>query len=252
MFINTRRAIVLAISPSTQLRDSLITGRKLLSDLKFNLKNYLGLPGDNTLRLKTSLQTYNTELESYSELVETLLQNLDTDNLTPSKVEAVKEILEMTLKEQQAPKFEELSDSLEELVASTAKQRQQAETTFKAAKVLRVLIIVASMLLSIAIAVILALYTSRAIARPLKAVTQVAKRAAQERNYDLQAPVTTEDEIGVLAVSLNQLIQRVAAQIRDLQYAQAQLIQNEKMTSLGQMVAGIAHEINNPVNFIYG
>ena len=37
-----------------------------------------------------------------------------------------------------------------------------------------------------------------------------------------------------------------------LQTAQVQMVQNEKMSSLGQLVAGIAHEINNPVNFIHG
>ncbi|MCS6812747.1 MAG: GAF domain-containing sensor histidine kinase [Cyanobacteria bacterium] len=46
--------------------------------------------------------------------------------------------------------------------------------------------------------------------------------------------------------------QRLAETLRELQATQARLIQSEKMSSLGQLVAGLAHEINNPISFIYG
>ena len=234
-----------------QLQASIAEANAQLFLLKDNLKDYHALPEDYATDLKTFLQVCGREVDSYTQLLESLLEKVTIPNPTQQDIAAREQILQEIINGKQGARVEQLSQTLEALVDSTGVQEKKAGATFRRAKLLRLIIIIVSMVLSMAIAMALALYTSRAIARPIKAVTKVAKQATQESNFELQAPVTSDDEIGVLATSLNQLIQQVATQIRELKQAQAQLIQGEKMSSLGQMVAGIAHEINNPVNFIY-
>ncbi|WP_414573558.1 ATP-binding protein [Nostoc sp. CCY 9925] len=53
-------------------------------------------------------------------------------------------------------------------------------------------------------------------------------------------------------MQFRQQTQQLEETLKELQRTQTQMLQSEKMSSLGQLVAGVAHEINNPVNFIYG
>ncbi|MEH1865678.1 MAG: AAA family ATPase [Nostoc sp.] len=73
-----------------------------------------------------------------------------------------------------------------------------------------------------------------------------AKDSLEEYNH------TLEEKVHARTQELNDKNNCLQETLQELQRTQIQLIQSEKMSSLGQMVAGIAHEINNPINFIHG
>ncbi|MCU0542416.1 MAG: ATP-binding protein [Oscillatoriaceae cyanobacterium Prado104] len=104
------------------------------------------------------------------------------------------------------------------------------------------------------------------IAQPILNLTQNVNWMAKNQYFSSRLPIPAGYEVGQLARAFNFTIEQVEKRDRelntqlhqlqqalhDLKTTQSQLIQAEKMSSLGMMMAGIAHEINNPVNFIYG
>jgi signal transduction histidine kinase len=88
------------------------------------------------------------------------------------------------------------------------------------------------------------------ITKPFQQAEVIARAQTHLKLYRLQQEVQQYN--ADLEAQVQHRTQELETVIETLKSTQLQLVQTEKMSSLGQLVAGIAHEINNPVNFIHG
>lgn len=239
----------------------------------------------DSMAISQFLKTYEGVPQAYFEQVDKLIEKIDLPNLqSPQQIQTAQKLLLDFTNSSLTLKFDEISDELSELSEIAEEGDEEADRALVQAQKTRRLIVFSTNLISIALAILFAYYTTKMIARPIQKLTEFADEVTRESKFNLQIPVMTDDEVGVLTTSINDLILRVqhllkeqaeakeklefyslslekkvkertktlADTLKQLQYTQTQLIQREKMSSLGQLVAGIAHEINNPVNFIHG
>lgn len=195
--------------------------------------------------LQALLQDYASSLESYVDQIDAALKESNQQPLSVTRDKLLK-----IMRGQTAMQLEQLSEKLSNILHTAEEQEQGRQRDVEEAKGVERFILMVSMLVSVAIAAVIAWRTSRAIAEPVIIVTQVAEQVARKHNFDLRAPVTTEDEIGLLAKSLNRLIERVSERTKELEQAKEQAEAASKAKS--RFLANVSHELRTPLNAVIG
>jgi two-component system, NtrC family, sensor kinase len=100
-----------------------------------------------------------------------------------------------------------------------------------------------------AFGILIGFWLARTISKPVLALRDAAIKVGSG-DFSPRVKEGTKDEIGELSNAFNKMVTDLAAAEEKVKKAQDQLVQQEKMASLGQLTAGIAHEIQNPLNFV--
>ncbi|HLO50096.1 MAG TPA: ATP-binding protein [Kamptonema sp.] len=199
-------------------------------------------------QFKDLTEGYSQTIKAYSQQLQKLLAKIKSSNVKPQELQIARDNLNTFSNGEVALKLDDFSQHSSELAKIFRTKADRALKSYEQAETLGTIILLSSLALSGAIAAMLAVYTSKAIARPLEATIKIAQQVTEESNFDLQVPITTSDEIGQLAISLNELIQRVGEYTEELQ--EAKIAAEAANRSKSAFLANMSHELRTPLNAI--
>jgi PAS domain S-box-containing protein len=164
------------------------------------------------------LQTYHGVSDSYLKTLAGKLTEIDLNQISnPAKFQAAEDLLLEFTNSDLAIDFDGISDNLVERIKEAQSESAEADIELVQSSHLRDRVIFSSIIASGAIATILALIISRSITRPIRDLEQVALQVIDSKDFNLRSDISTEDEVGILARSLNQLIEWVGIRTQALE-----------------------------------
>lgn len=206
------------------------------------LKEYLGMLKNNIDNIKSEIisemgeNNYNMmkiEIVEYEQLVNNLKENLKSKNYVDK----------MRLK---ARKIQDFTETL------SKKERTDIDKRLKTSGNL----LLFALLTVIILGAIINMKLARSIAMPIIRLEEITKKISKG-DFSEHIEVRGKDEIASLEISFNQMEDRLEDAMASLELAlknlhekQSQLVEAEKLATIGKFAAGVAHEINNPIAII--
>lgn len=232
-----KKLLVLILQARRQEKNFMIFGNRKLIKGELSYIEKFEFVIKNLYKFSLDTPYFKEKVKNYQNLFNQFVKNYrETDILLNNIIKKGREI-ESLITSINIKKWKEIEKSIVD-----------TENLIKSAQICHIFLIF-FVIIAVGFGLFLSNYIANLFYKPMENLARAMKKA-QYGDLTSRAEVFRDDEIGRLAKGFNSMMEEIEKREKEIKALQKQLIQSEKLASLGEIAAGIAHEINNPLGGI--